>query len=41
MVFLQAVGVTAEEKQRMLAGSTAEVLAALGDPLLLTDPSRA
>ncbi len=41
VVFLQAVGVTAEEKERMLAGSTAEVLAGLGDPLLLTDPSRA
>ena len=41
VVFLQAVGVTADERERMLAGSTAEVLAGLGDPLLRTDPSRA
>ena len=41
--FLQAVGVTAEEKERMLASSTAEVLAdlALTNPHLLTDPGRA
>ncbi len=41
VVFLQAVGVTAEEKGWMLASSTAGVLADRGDPLLLTDPSRA
>ena len=41
VVFLQAVGVTAAEKDRMVAGSTAEVLAGLGDRLLRTDPSRA
>ena len=41
VVFLQAVGVTAAERDRMVAGSTAEVLDALGDRLLRTDPSRA
>jgi len=43
VVFLQLVGVTAEEKARMVATSTAEVLADLAarDPLLVTDPARA
>ena len=41
VVFLQAIGVTAEEKGWMLASSTAGVLADRGDPLLLTDPARA
>jgi hypothetical protein len=41
--FLQAVGVTAEEKERMLSTSTAVVLddLALTNPRLLTDPGRA
>jgi hypothetical protein len=41
--FLQAVGVTAEEKERMLSTSTADVLddLALTNPRLLTDPGRA
>jgi hypothetical protein len=43
VAFLQAVGVTDEEKQRMQADRTATVLAELADadPLLVTDPSRA
>lgn len=43
VVFLQLVGVTAEEKERMVASSTAAVLADLAarDPLLVTDPARA
>jgi hypothetical protein len=41
VVFLQAVGVTAAEKEWMVAGSTDGVLADLGDPLMRTDPSRA
>lgn len=41
--FLQVVGVTDKEKQRMLATSTAEVIAELAtmDSLLITDPARA
>ncbi|MET3806204.1 hypothetical protein ABIB25_003214 [Nakamurella sp. UYEF19] len=41
--FLQLVGVSAAEKERMLATSTAQVLAELAaaDPLLITDPARA
>jgi len=43
VIFLQAVGVTAAEKERMLATSTADVLGELAstNPLLITDPSRA
>lgn len=43
VAFLQVVGVTDKEKQRMLATSTAEVLAELAgiDPWLITDPARA
>lgn len=41
--FLQVVGVTGAEKDRMLATSTAEVLTELArdNPLLITDPHRA
>ncbi|SDO94075.1 Suppressor of fused protein (SUFU) [Nakamurella panacisegetis] len=41
--FLQLVGVTAAEKELMLASSTAEVLVhlAVADPMLTTDPARA
>ena len=41
--FLQVVGVTAAEKEQMVATSTGVVLAALAvtNPLLLTDPARA
>lgn len=43
VAFLQAVGVTAEEKEQMLATSTADVLTdmATTNPYLLTDPARA
>lgn len=43
VVFLQAFGVTAAEKARMLESSTAEVLAELAgtNPLLVVDPDRA
>lgn len=43
VVFLQLVGVTAAEKEQMLATSTADVLGRLaaGNPLLVTDPGRA
>jgi hypothetical protein len=43
VTFLQLVGVTAAEKDDMLATSTAAVLARLaqGNPLLITDPGRA
>jgi hypothetical protein len=43
VTFLQAVGVTAEEKARMLASSTDDVLRDLAapNPLLVTDPARA
>jgi hypothetical protein len=43
VVFLQLVGVTAHEKQEMLASSTAEVLDRLAaeNPLLVTRPERA
>jgi hypothetical protein len=43
VTFLQAVGVTAEEKTRMRQSSTAEVIAELArdNPLLVTDPARA
>jgi hypothetical protein len=42
VVFLQVVGVTSTEKERMLASSTAAVLTELAreNPLLVTDPSR-
>ncbi|MGW5481566.1 suppressor of fused domain protein [Streptomyces sp. NPDC004008] len=42
VTFLQAVGVTAEEKGAMTDSSTAQVLQALaaGNPLLVTDPAR-
>jgi len=42
VTFLQAVGVTAAEKERMIASSTADVLSELAavDPLLQTDPAR-
>lgn len=42
VAFLAAVGVTAAEKERMLASTTADVLAdlAVTSPLLLTDPGR-
>lgn len=41
--FLQAVGVTVQERARMAAGSPAEVLGGLAaaSPLLVTDPGRA
>lgn len=41
--FLQVVGITQEEQERMAATSTAEVLAelAVNNPLLVTDPARA
>jgi hypothetical protein len=40
--FLQIVGVTADEKAKMVATSTADVLAGLAqiNPLLITDPAR-
>lgn len=43
LTFLQLVGVTAAEKERMVASSTSAVLAELaaGNPLLVTDPGRA
>lgn len=43
VAFLQLVGVTAAEKERMVASTTADVLAALmrTNPLLITDPRRA
>ena len=43
LAFLQVVGVTPEEKERMVASSTAAVLEELRlqDPLLMTDPGRA
>jgi hypothetical protein len=44
VTFLQLVGVTAAEKEQMIASSTAAVLAAAlaeGNPLLITDPGRA
>lgn len=43
VVFLQAFGVTPQEKELMLAGSTADVLADLSadNPLLVVDPRRA
>ena len=43
VTFLQAVGVTAEEKTAMVESRTADVLARLaaGNPLLVTDPGRA
>jgi hypothetical protein len=43
VIFYQAVGVTAAEKEQMLATSTRAVLdtLAVGNPLLITDPARA
>jgi hypothetical protein len=43
VAFLQAVGVTAQEKAAMLESDTAQVLGTLaaGNPLLVTDPARA
>ncbi|WP_406354295.1 suppressor of fused domain protein [Streptomyces sp. NBC_00658] len=43
VIFLQAVGITAEEKARMLESSMEQVLELLaqGNPQLVTDPARA